>query len=118
MAFDENENRASEIDPTGLWRLAFWLAFVLGNLSLLFSWLLAQVPRPIHGADLHLDYAVRSCSALFFLISILMARWIWKIDSLVPEQSPVRAIHIVVLVAWIGVVIAILGTMEMAVFRH
>ena len=47
-------------DPSGLWRFVFWLAFVLGTLALAFSWLLAQVPTPRRGADMRLDYIVRS----------------------------------------------------------
>jgi hypothetical protein len=119
MGLNERDNSApGSIDPTGLWRLVFWLAFVFGNLSLLFSWLLAQVPLPRYGADLRLDYAVRTSVAVLMLTSILMARWIWKINNPIRDHDRVTAIRLVLLLAWFELVIATYGIVAMTVFHH
>jgi hypothetical protein len=116
MGLSEIQDRSPEsIDPTGLWRLVFWLAFVIGSLGLLFSWLLAQVPRLPHGADYGLDYLVRSCAAALMLVSIGMARWLWKINHGSPGRG---AMQIVQLIAWVELIIAICGIVGLAVSRH
>ncbi len=103
------------VDPTGFWRFIFWLAFVLGNLTLVFAWLLAQVPRPSH-AYLPLDYAVRAGIVAFMLVAILMARRIWKINTPNLDQEPGIAMNLVVLVAWFELVSALCGIIVVAIF--
>jgi hypothetical protein len=110
----ELENKTpGSIDPTGLWRLLFWLVFVLGSLSLLFSWLLAQIPGRPHGAELLPHYISRLCAALFMLVSIVMARRIWKVT-----QGGRGAMQIVQLIAWVELIIAACGIVGIAVSRH
>jgi hypothetical protein len=99
-------------------RTAFWMAYVLGILILLSSFLLAQVPRPLHGGDFTLDYAVRSLAAGFLLTAILMARRLWKINDLIPRQGPVSAMRLVLLTAWVGLVIALGGIIGLAISRR
>lgn len=116
MRLGENENRSPEsIDPTGLWRLAFWLTFVLGSLSLLASWLFAQLPRLPHGADLRPHYITRSCAAVLTLTSIIMARRIWRIAPDGPVRPPMQ---IVQLIAWVELIIAVVGIIGVAVSRN
>jgi len=55
----------------------FGIAYVLGTLVLIFSLLLAQVPRPRHGADFPLDYICWSVSAALMLISLGSGRRWW-----------------------------------------
>ena len=119
MGLNEHDNwAAGSLDPTGLWRFVFWLAFVFGNLGLLFSWLLAQVPHPLYGTDVRLDYAVRSSVAVLMLTSILMARWIWKIKNPIRDEDHVTAIRLVLLLAWFELVVAIYGIVAMTVLHH
>jgi hypothetical protein len=114
----ENENEMPEsIDPSGFWRFVFWLAYVLGTLSLLFSWLLSQVPRPRHGADLTGDYVFRSCAAVLLLISILMARWIWKIRNPLSDRGRAIAMRVALFIAWIELAIAFIGIIGIATFQ-
>src|SRR5271168_2123512 len=104
MAIREYElNSPGAIDPSGFWRFIFWLAFVFGNLTTAFCWLLAHVP----GRDMRLNVVTRSCVVFFMLVTILMARWIWKIRNPIPVQERrVRpAMYMVVLVAWVELVL-------------
>jgi hypothetical protein len=114
----DSATRPELVDPTGFWRFVFWLVFVLGNLALAFAWLLAQAPRPLHGADLRLDYAVRAGIVAFMLVSILMARRIWKINTPNLDQEPGIAMNLVVLVAWFELVAALCGIVVVAMFRR
>ena|SRR5260221_9849212 len=118
VGLEENENTTPEsIDPSGFWRFVFWLTYVLGTLSLAFSWLLAQVPRPLHGADLRGDYAFRTCTAGLMLISILMARWIWKIRNPLTDRGPATPLRVVLSIAWVELGIASIGIIGIAVFQ-
>ncbi len=108
------------IDPTGIWRLVFWLTFVLGNLDLAFSFLLAMVPSP-RNPDFTLWYVIRSIDAGLMLISILMARWIWKIRSPLSERKVATGMRVVLSVAWTELAFAvylILGLATLQLFRH
>jgi hypothetical protein len=99
-------------------RIIFWTAYVLGILILLFSFLLAQVPQPLHRGDFTLDYAVRSLAACFLLTAILSARRLWKINDPIPSRGPVSARGLVFLTAWIGFVIGLAGIVGLAIFRR
>jgi hypothetical protein len=114
----ELENKAPEsIDPTGFWRFLFWLAFVLGNLALAFSLLLAQVPRGLHDMDFLLDYAFRSSAAGIMLISILMARWLWGIKNPITDKGSATAIRFVLCTVWVEGAIAVIGIIGIAIFQ-
>lgn len=80
----------------------FWLAYVLGNLVLLFSFLVSKAPESIKRGDFGFYYILRLCLAGPMLVSILMARWIWKIGDPLddPVSPPPVAMRVVVLVAW------------------
>lgn len=112
---DESETPES-IDPSGFRRLVFWLSYVFGTLILAFSWLLAQVPQPLH-ADLSGDFAVRSCAAGLMLISILMARWVWKIRNPLSDGGPASALRVVLFIAWIEFGIGFIGVIGVAVHQ-
>ena len=56
-------------------RSVFWIAYVLGTLILVFAFLLAQVPRPRHGADFILDYVCWSLAAGFLVVSLVAAKF-------------------------------------------
>jgi len=112
------ENSTPEpTDPTGFWRFIFWLAFVLGNLTVAFEWLLAQVPRLPH-SDMRLDYAVRAGIVAFMLVSIFMARKIWKITTPNLDQGPGIAMHLIVLIAWFELVVGFFGIIGIAVSQR
>ena len=119
MTTQERETGKPElIDPTGLWRLMFWLVYVLGTLSLIVSWLLSLVPRPVHDADFTLDYVIRSCAGGLALVSILMARWLWNIKNPLANEGPLKAMQLVVLIAWVELAIALAGLVGIALIRR
>jgi len=109
---------AESVDPTGFWRFLFWLTYAIGNMTLAFSWLLAQVPRPDHHADMRLDYAVRASVAGLMLICILMGRWLWKIRNPVEKGNPAVGIRLVLCTAWIEGAIGLIGILGIAISRH
>jgi hypothetical protein len=102
-------------DPSGVRRFIFWVAYVLGTLSLLFSWALAQVPEPRHDRHLVLDFAVRSCAGCLILTAILLARRIWRITNPLSRRSPASAIRVFLLMVWIELVVAFVGVIGVAV---
>jgi hypothetical protein len=105
------------IDPTGMWRLVFWLTFVLGNLVLLVSFLLAMVPAPRHERGFTLEYSIRLILTGLMLISILMARWIWKIRNPLSERKAATGMRIVLSVAWAELAFAIYLILGLATFQ-
>jgi hypothetical protein len=114
---EDEEGTPGSIDPTGIWRLGFWLIYVFGNLGLVFGFLLAQVPSPRrHDPALSADLAVWLCTVVLFLTSILMARWLWKIKNPVP-RGPLTSMHIIILVAWGEVAIAFRVVIGVAIRR-
>jgi hypothetical protein len=117
MTLKEKQNETPEsVDPSGFWRFVFWLTFVLGNLVLVFAFLLSMVPRPLHDENFTLDYIVRSFVVGLMLISILMARWLWKIKSPIP-RGPLAAMNYVLLFAWIELAMAVYGIVGLAAYR-
>ena len=71
--------------PSSFVRAAFWTAYVLGTLILVFAFLLAQVPRG-HNRDFTLDYICWSSSAVLMLTCILVARRIRKSGNSVTQR--------------------------------
>jgi hypothetical protein len=114
-------NSPGAVDPSGLWRFIFWLAFVSGSLILGFFLLMSQVgpPPPSRRGDMRLYYAAWSCLTALMLLSIRMARWIWKIRNPIPVPGrAVRpAMYMVVLIAWVELVLGLVGIIGVAVYR-
>jgi hypothetical protein len=112
---DYKLNSPGAVDPSGFWRFIFWLTFVFGNLTIAFCWLLAHVP----GKDMRLNLAALSCLVFFMFVSILMARWIWKIRNPIPVPGrAVRpAMYMIVLIAWVELVLGLVGIIGVAVYR-
>ena len=117
MSLEEKQNETPEsIDPSGFWRFVFWLTYVLGNLILIVALLLSMVPRPLHNENFTPDYIVRSLVAGLMLISILMARRLWKITSPIP-RGPLAVMNYVLLAGWIELAMAVYGIVGLA-FRR
>src|SRR5260370_39819175 len=112
----ENEWLES-VDPTGFWRFVFWFAYVLGTMDIASCWLLALVPRSIHNKDFTLEYTMRSCAAGLMLISILMAKWLWKIRNPITDRAPALAMRLVVCFAWIEGAFAIVSMIAIGLFH-
>jgi hypothetical protein len=94
---------------------------MIGNLVLLFSFLLAMVPRSLHDTEFIPDYVIRSFVAGLMLMSILMARWIWKIRNPLTDRVPAVGMRVVLLVAWAELAFAIymiVGLAILQLFRH
>lgn len=110
----EKGNQAPEsLDPTGLWRLGFWLIWILGHLTLLFALALGMVPR-LRNDPFTVDYAIRLGLAALTLVSILMARWIWKIRNPIAGQEPPLAMRVVVMVSWVELIFALVSILAIA----
>ncbi len=104
-------------DSTGFWRIVFWLAYLLGTLILVFSWLLAQVPRPLH-SDLRLEFAVRFCVVVLMSVSIFIARRIWNFNEIIPLHVRPSAMQVVLLIAWCELILALLGIIAIVVSNN
>lgn len=112
----EDAGTPGSIDPTGIWRLVFWLTYVLGNLVLAVFLLLAMVPSPRH-PDFTPLYIIRLVIAGLMLISILMARWIWKIRHPLSDHGGTIAMRIVIFVAWAEFIFALYLVVGLATFQ-
>jgi hypothetical protein len=93
------------IDPTGPWRLLFWLLWVSGTAVLLISWGLLLVP---HRADAG-DLLVRFSAAALLLFAVLISTWIWRTD----QRTKMRAFMAVV---WVELALALIEAAGTAVF--
>jgi hypothetical protein len=103
--------------PSILVQLAFWGAYLLGSLSLVFSWLLAQVPRPLNGADLRLDYVVRSTAVLFLLMCILCANRLRNVQDSTSEGGLGIAMQIALGAALLEFVFSLYWVIILATYR-
>lgn len=63
----------------------FWSSYILGTLLMGFSFLLAQAPRPRHGATFTLDYISWSSAATSFVICVLVTSLSWYAKRRVPK---------------------------------
>ena len=90
-------------------KVLFWLTYGLGIVFLVLSWLLSQVPRPSHGANLGGDFAFRSCAAATFLVTVLLGRWVWRIRNPFYTQHSSMAVRLALCTAWIGLLLAFVG---------
>ena len=119
MAEEINENYSPDsVDPSGFRRFLFWLSYVLGTLVLLFAWLLSMVPgRP----DFTGDFVIRTTASSLVLISILLARWVWRIYNPFSESNGSISMRVILGIAWtefgIGLC-GVLGTVAYKLFRH
>jgi hypothetical protein len=95
----------------------FWLTYVLGNLVLLFSFALAMVPGSLHDTDFTPEYTIRSIIAGLMLMSILMAKWIWKIRNPLTDRGPAVAMRVVLFVAWAELAFALYLIIALAILQ-
>jgi hypothetical protein len=106
-------------DHMVLKRTLFWTTYVLGTLTLLFSFLLAQVPRPRHGADFTLDYVCWSLAALFLVASLVAAKYTWS-----SAWNPLKwgrassRIQLFLGAAWVELAFSIYGILSFAMSRR
>jgi hypothetical protein len=84
---------------------------------MLFSLLLAQVPRPRHGANFTLDYICWSSAAALLLICIVTAGGIWKPSRKAGETVSGIAQHIVIGAACLQLAFSIYGFLSFATSR-
>jgi hypothetical protein len=101
-------------DPKVFERILFWIAYVLGSLTLIFAWLLAQVPRPHHGANFTLDYICWSLAASLLLISLIAARRAWKIGNPFTWSTSASFLQLIVGAAWVELAFSLYGLISFA----
>ncbi len=97
-------------------RVAFWTAYVLGTLILVFAFLLAQVPRG-HNRDFTLDYICWSSSALLMITCILVARHIRKKGHNISDRASGVVEYVVTGAAWIELAFSLYGIISFATSR-
>ena len=95
-------------------RILFWIAYVLGSLTLIFAWLLAQVPRPRHGANFTLDYICWSLAAGLLLISLIAAKRAWTIGNPFTWSTSASPLQLIVGAAWIELDVSLYGLISFA----
>ena len=113
----QNNMMSEPTTPRVFGRSVFWIAYALGSLALLFSWLLAQVPHPRRSADFTLDYTVWSCSAGLLLVCILVARRTWKVTNPITEAGPGVVTKVVLGAAWLELAFSLYGIISLATYR-
>jgi len=104
-------------EPGGPSRLSvagFWIAYVLGTLTLIFSFLLTQVPRPRHGADFTLDYICWSLAASLLLTSLCLARYAWSFWNPLKWRGTSGPVQLFVGAAWVELAFSIYGILSFA----
>ena len=101
-----------ESSRTGLKSAVFWMSYVLGTLVMVFSFLLAQVPRPRHGASFSLDYLCWSSAAVLLLICILTGRGIWKGSHKADQKGPPVAQYVVIGAACLQLAFSLYGILS------
>jgi hypothetical protein len=105
------------VSPTGPRVVVFWVAYALGTLTLIFSFLLAQVPRSRHGADFTLDYICWSVAGVLLLASLCVARYTWSFWNPLRWHGMPSAIQLFVGVAWVEFALSIYGILSFATSR-
>ncbi len=96
---------------------AFWTAYTLGTLALLFSFLFAQVPRPRHGGNFTLDYIFWSLSGSFLLATQLAARYAWKTWNPLTPRGVSNSAQLFVGAAWVELALLLHGIIGFATSR-
>ncbi|HLV94590.1 MAG TPA: hypothetical protein VKS44_05320 [Candidatus Acidoferrales bacterium] len=109
------EHDPSSIDPSGFWRFVFWLAYALGTISLLFSWMFAQVSSG-RDSDRAWDFVIPLCALILILTSILMACWLWNIKNPFRYGGDRKAMSVVLEVAWFELAVAIYATVALLTY--
>ncbi len=102
--------------PSSFERAAFWTAYVLGTLILVFAFLLAQAPRG-HNRDFTLDYICWSSSAVLMLTCILVARHIRNSGHSITERASGIAEYVVTGAAWLELAFSFYGIISFATSR-
>jgi len=95
----------------------FWTTYVFGTLTLLFSFLLAQVPRPRHGANFTLDYICWSLAAGLLCVSLVVARYAcvdWNPFKLRATSSTLQLFR---WAAWVELAFSIYGIISFVTVR-
>ena len=98
--------------PTGLRVAVFWTSYALGIVVMIFSFLLAQVPRPRQGVSFNLDRVCWSPAAALLIICILTAK---RIREGYPEGNQTRlgvTHHIVIAAACFQLAFSIYGILS------
>ena len=100
--------------PTMFKRALFWTAYAFGTLTLLFSFLLAQVPRPRHGGNFTLDYISWSLAAVFLVVSLIAAKYAWSFWNPLKWGAASSRAQLFVGAAWVKLAFSIYGILSFA----
>jgi hypothetical protein len=107
-------------EPTALRvfeRSVFWIAYVLGTLILVFAFLLAQVPRPRHGANFTLDYVCWSLATSFLVVSLVAAKFTWTTWNPLKRRGVSSPSQLFIGAAWIELASSLYGILSLATSR-
>ncbi len=97
-------------------RAIFWTAYILGTLTLLFSFLLAQAPRG-RNADFTLDYICWSLAASFLVVSLVAAKSTWGSWNPLKWSGVSSLAQLFIGAAWVELAFSIYGILSFATSR-
>jgi hypothetical protein len=97
-------------------RTLFWIAYVLGTLTLLFSFLLAQVPRG-RNTDFILDYICWSLAGSFLIVSLVTARYTWSVWNPFKWRGASSPVQLFIGAAWVELAFSLYGILSFATSR-
>lgn len=117
MLTDPKETQLSDSpDRTVFKRAVFWTAYILGTLALLFSFLLAQVPRG-RNTDFTLDYICWSVAGSLLLISLVAAKFAWSIWNPLKWRGVSSPAQLFIGAAWVELAFSLYGILSFATSR-
>jgi hypothetical protein len=111
--FCKEANMTESPDRTVFKRGMFWTAYILGTLTMFFSFLLAQVPRG-RNVDFTLDYVCWSLAASFLVGSLVAAKFTWSSWNPLKTREASIFSQMFIGVAWIELAISIYGILSFA----
>ena len=100
-------------EPPYFLQIAFTVAFILGNL-MWFPALALSLGARFSRADLLLVCGLRVGVIALLLLSVLLARKMWKIKRLIPE-GPLSILQVVLTIAYFEIGFALLGIITIAI---
>jgi hypothetical protein len=107
---------AESKSPSPLGRAAFWTAYILGTLVLLFSFLLAQVPRG-RNTDFTLDYICWSLAGSLLLASLVAAKHAWNIWNPLKWHGVSSPAQLFIGAAWVELAFSVYGILSFVATR-
>src|SRR5262245_35626722 len=95
-------------------RALFWTSYILGTLTLVFSFLLAQAPRG-NNNDFTLDYICWSLAGSLLLASLLAAKYVWNFWNPLTWRGASTVAQLFVGAAWVELAFSVYGLLSFVI---